>query len=344
MKTIGLILILFISMHSPLIATTANKWEESLLEEPIVALGEKRQLPFELNVSANDYVSFAIYYWENPNGKDSPYIVIDGKKNPTLNLLTDAPKKERFFKMVKKLLHAYKRTSDVRFAKRAGDWIRAWWITPQTKMNPHLIYAQIRPGHEKQGIGGGIIDFHDMMYFLQDIEQLKKSPALSKEEWEKVDDYLTLYTKWLETSSQGKNVQRRINNHKIFYLAQCAALAEFLGKDEKALKIVKLAFDQMDAFIDPSGAQPHEMKRATGFSYSVFTLRAWFELAAISKRLKGPDYIQFISPKGTSLKKAIEFLETTANTANQTILKDPINLNTLTPFKKQMTTNTQSKQ
>ena len=60
-------------------------------------------------------------------------------------------------------------------------------------MQPHLKYAQIRPGHRTEGDGGGIIDLYRMPDFLDALAALKRSGALTKEEWKRVDAWLNQY-------------------------------------------------------------------------------------------------------------------------------------------------------
>ncbi len=49
------------------------------LDAPVITLGEKKSL-FGEKAQANEYVSYALYYWPDPANPEGPYKPIDGKK------------------------------------------------------------------------------------------------------------------------------------------------------------------------------------------------------------------------------------------------------------------------
>ena len=243
------------------------------LDAPVITLGEKKSL-FGEKAQANEYVSYALYYWPDPANPEGPYKPIDGKKNQQLRSMDDSGKMAAFIGTVCSLGRQYELNRDPRAASRAGEWLRAWFIAPATRMQPHLKYAQIRPGHRTEGDGGGIIDLYRMPDFLDALAALKRSGALTKEEWKRVDAWLNQYYAWLATSRQGRHAHTRSNNHYLFYVAQCAYLAHFLGRDNEARQWLAEAFANMDRHIAPDGSQPEELKRAEPWQYSVYTLQA----------------------------------------------------------------------
>lgn len=295
----------------PLFLQAAEKKEtadDRLLKAPIITLGIQRQLPFNIRAGANDYVSFAIYLWPNPISPTAPYVTRDGQKNQNLIALGDAPKKDAFFKTIKRLSDAYSRTGEARFGHLATQWICAWMVTPATRMNPHLIYAQIAPNHATVGNGGGIIDFWDFPSVLTQIKRFETKGFFSAPQKQGVHQWLKQYLDFLRTSEQGINASKRMNNHRIYYVCQLAAIEEFLGNPQNAAAEIEKIFNDLDSFFDSDGSQPHEMKRAKPFDYCLFTLRAWGELNAISLRL-GKDYRDFKSPNGISLNDGYRFLK-----------------------------------
>lgn len=166
--------------------------------------------------------------------------------------MDDSGKMAAFIGTVCSLGRQYELNRDPRAASRAGEWLRAWFIAPATRMQPHLKYAQIRPGHRTEGDGGGIIDLYRMPDFLDALAALKRSGALTKEEWKRVDAWLNQYYAWLATSRQGRHAHTRSNNHYLFYVAQCAHLAHFLGRDNEARQWLAEAFANMDRHIAPT--------------------------------------------------------------------------------------------
>ena len=154
----------------------------SPLNAPVITLGEKKSL-FGEKAQTNEYVSYALYYWPDPANPDGPYKPIDGKKNKRLRSMDDSGRMAAFIGTVCSLGRQYELGRNPQVASRAGQWLKAWFIAPATRMQPHLKYAQIRPGHRTEGDGGGIIDLYRMPEFLEALTALKCSNALTAEEW-----------------------------------------------------------------------------------------------------------------------------------------------------------------
>lgn len=277
------------------------------LETPVITLGEKKSL-FGEQAQANEYVSYALYYWPDPANPNGPYKPIDGKKNEKLRSMDDSGKMAAFINTVCQLGRQYELNKDEKAASRAGEWLRAWFIAPATRMQPHLKYAQIRPGRQTESDGGGIIDLYRMPDFLDALAVLKRSRALAKEEWTQVDAWLRQYYAWLATSRQGRHAHTSTNNHYLFYVAQCASLAHFLGCDREARQWLAEAFANMDRHIAPDGSQPEELNRAESWQYSVYTLQAWAYLIRAAERTGDKNYRYRKTPAGASIQKAVDYL------------------------------------
>ena len=111
----------------------------SPLNAPVITLGEKKSL-FGEKTQANEYVSYALYYWPDPANPDGPYKPIDGKKNKRLRSMDDSGRMAAFIGTVCSLGRQYKLDRDPQAASRAGQWLKAWFIAPATRMQPHLKY------------------------------------------------------------------------------------------------------------------------------------------------------------------------------------------------------------
>lgn len=279
------------------------------LARPVEGLNAERILFPGIEAGRGDYVSYAIYYWPDPKTEDGfPYIPRDGQKNPELMAKGDALRLSVFLEIVRQLAHAWEQTQDSVYSQRAGQWMRRWLLNPETRMNPHLTYSQIRPGKTTVGQGGGIIDMANLPLLLDALETLRTSDALTLEDWAGVDAWMQDYLTWLMNSTQGDYERHSTNNHYIYYMGQCARLAEFLGDEDTARALLDEAFERLDDYIAPDGGQPMEIKRVKGFDYSIYGLNAWQRLATIGNRL-GRNYWSFESPSGASLDKAYYYLE-----------------------------------
>lgn len=277
------------------------------LDAPVLTLEEKKSL-FGEKAQANEYVSYALYYWPDAASPEGPYKPVDGKKNNRLRSMDDSGKMAAFIGTVCNLGRQYELNRDSRAASRAGEWLRAWFIAPATRMQPHLKYAQIRPGHGTEGDGGGIIDLYRMPEFLEALTTLKPSHALTEEEWKQVDAWLSQYYAWLVTSRQGRREHTGRNNHYLFYAAQCAHLACFLGRDAETRQWLAEAFANMDRHIAPDGSQPEELKRAEPWRYSVYALQAWASLVRVAERMGDKNYRYRKTAAGASIQQAADYL------------------------------------
>ncbi|STT07484.1 Alginate lyase [Klebsiella michiganensis] len=95
----------------------------------------------------HDYYSFPPYWWPNPDTKDGlPYIRKDGQTNPDAN--SDATDKNRLVKMsndVSTLALAWYFSHDDRYAQKAAEQLKTWFLDPKTRMTPNLQHAQAIP-------------------------------------------------------------------------------------------------------------------------------------------------------------------------------------------------------
>ncbi len=286
---------------------TSPSAQEQTLTAPIRGLNENRLILPGVKAGANEYVSYAIYYWPDPANPGGPYKPIDGKKNAALIENGDLQRLAAMLRTVRVLGNAYAKTHDSRVAYRAGLWLRHWFIDPKTSMQPHLAYSQIRPGRDTAGLGGGIIDMANLPETLRAIAGLQRSPALTQKEWATFDTWLRAYGRWLADSPAGRHEHKSSNNHYLYYMAQRAAIAHYLGDSRETRACLEEARSRMGDHIAPDGSQPHETKRAQGGSYSLYAINAWFLLAELGEA-NDVDYWNHRAPNGASLAKAYSYL------------------------------------
>ena len=126
----------------------------------------------------HDFFSEGDYWWPDPQNPNGPYIQRDGFTNPD-NFVEHRRYLMRLSLQVPALAAAWKLTGDERFAAHAVLHLRAWFIDPQTKMNPNLQYAQAIHGRFT-GRGIGIIDTIHLVEVARAVEVLQASHALSQ--------------------------------------------------------------------------------------------------------------------------------------------------------------------
>ena len=113
----------------------------------------------------HDFFSEADYFWPDPKNSDGPYINRDGETNPA-NFVEHRKAMIRFSEIIGALASAYKITGDQKYVKQAIIHLKAWFIDPETLMNPDLQFAQAVKG-KFTGRNYGIIDSIHLMEVAQ---------------------------------------------------------------------------------------------------------------------------------------------------------------------------------
>jgi len=127
----------------------------------------------------HDFYSEGDYWWPDPENPDGPYIRRDGQTNPE-NFVAHRLAMIRLSKIVGMQTSAYLLTGDEKFANAAADHLKAWFIHPETRMNPSLLYVQAIKGRVT-GRGIGIIDAIHLIEVARSVEILEQNNAISKE-------------------------------------------------------------------------------------------------------------------------------------------------------------------
>lgn len=256
-----------------------------------------------------DYVSYARYYWPDPARPDGrPFVRRDGHHNHAQVARGDRPRIDAFSGAVTRLAAAWHFARDEAAARRAGSWLRAWFVTPATRMNPNLDHAQVRPGwNHDRGNPAGVLDTRDFARVIDALRLLEDSPALTPAEHASVRAWFGLYLDWLLTAPNARAERAAANNHGTWYYAHVIPVARFVGREDVARELAREARDRLGTQFAPDGSQPEEIARADGLSYSRFNLEAWFAVARLGAGL-GVDLWHHAAPNGASLRQAVEFL------------------------------------
>lgn len=151
--------------------------------------------------SKHDYVSLARYAWPDqtkPNGL--PYVMRDGVSNPELNKF-DRNKLSAVANAIYRLSLAYYFSGQEKYAKKATELVRVWFLDKNTKMNPNLRYAQHIPG-EADGRCYGVIDAYSFVEMLDGIQLLEKSRSFTAKDSKLLKTWFSQLLKWLLTHPQ----------------------------------------------------------------------------------------------------------------------------------------------
>jgi hypothetical protein len=277
------------------------------LRAPIVTVMDKKVAA--PSGDQHDYVSFARYYWPDPSKPDGlPFVSQDGKHNHEQVARGDRHRIGDFCDNVEKLAAAWHVHRDEAAARRAGEWLRAWLITPATRMNPHLEYAQVRLGrNNNRGNPAGMLDSRGFANVVDALRLLDDSPALTAEEKIAVRAWFGAFLDWFTTAKIALEERAAKNNHGSWYFAQAIPIARYVGRDDLVRKLIAENQALLAHQFRPDGSQPEEIRRVDGLGYSRFNLEAQAVIARHA-RAYGVDLWNYTTPNGASLRKALDFL------------------------------------
>lgn len=250
-----------------------------LLFEPVSVMDKPTAPP---SGDKHDYMSLAPYNWPNPDSPDGqPYVKRDGEINPEREKY-DGPAVEKMSDAVGLLATAWYFTEDERYAAHAARLLRVWFLDEATRMNPHLQYGQAVPGGAT-GRNWGIIETRHWIQLVDMVGLLESSDSWTSDDHARLQAWFDEYLRWLLTSEFGRREDTRPNNHGAWYVAQTAAYALFVGKQETARRILAAAGKKrFDPHIDRDGKMPLELARTRAFTYTAVNLTALVNLARLA--------------------------------------------------------------
>jgi hypothetical protein len=279
--------------------------ERALRQRPLSVLDRTKSVA---GAGRHDYVSFAPYFWPNPDKPDGlPYVRRDGRHNTELVRQGDRANFGAVKQAAYTLALAYYITDEEKYAEHAALLLRTWFLAPATRMSPNLDHAQAIPGGVT-GRAAGLIEFRDMPLLVDALGLLEASPAWTAADRKAMREWMEEYHRWLTTSRIGKAEEKATNNHGTWYDVQVMAPALYLGKKDEARRLAE-TFGQrrIAAQVQPDGSQPRELGRANSWGYSVFNVAAMMSMAELAERV-GVDVWKYRSADGRSLRKALDYL------------------------------------
>jgi hypothetical protein len=252
----------------------------------------------------HDFYSQADYFWPNPKDPNGPYINRDGESNPE-NFDEHRKVMVALSIQMPALTAAWLLTGDRRYGQKACAHLRAWFVAPETRMNPNLLYSQAVQG-SSTGRSYGIIDTLHLVEVARATSFL--SGMLGAHDAVAVTSWFASYLDWLSHSERGIRERDTTNNHAFCWALQAAEFARLAGDDVARREVYQryqkvLLPSQMDA----SGSFPRELARTKPYSYSIFN----FDITAgLCQSLKGlsPDPPAFHLADGRGLCKAADFI------------------------------------
>ena len=251
----------------------------------------------------HDFFSEGDYWWPDPAKPDGPYIRRDGESNPA-NFVEHRRAMVRLSLEVPALTAAWLLTKEVRYAEQARRHLRAWFVEPETRMNPSLTYAQAIHG-VTTGRGTGIIDTIHLVEVVRAVETLRSGGVMPDDEFSAIRRWFSDYTAWLTTSKNGVEERDARNNHGTCWVMQVAAFASLTG-DTSQLEMCRRRFKGVlvPQQIAADGSFPLEIERTKPYGYSLFNLDAM----ATTCEILGGGAWTFELADGRGMRRAVAFM------------------------------------
>ncbi len=280
--------------------------DQALLEGPYTVTNKKILAPSE---DPHDYASYSRYWWPDRDAPDGlPYIRHDGVTNPDSQSpdKSDRPRIGVFGQHTETLGLAYHLTGELKYAKKAAQLLRVWFLDEATRMNPNLNYSQCRLGHNN-GSKTGVLDGRLLVKALEGSLLIAGSSELSKSEMQGLREWVNEYYTWLTTHEMALQEAESKNNHGSYYDAQAMYLALYSNQYEEAKTLANSFLEnRVYSQIEPDGTMPEEIARTRPLFYSIYNLHAIFLVAHMAEKVDIDIWEK--NNKNPRLKAAVDFL------------------------------------
>jgi hypothetical protein len=272
----------------------------SVMDKPLVAASGNK----------HDYFSYAPYWWPDPSpGKPGglPYTKRDGYIYPKSKNGTDSVALVRMCNNAEALAYAYYFTGQEIYAQKAAVLIRVWFLNPDTAMNPNANYGQAIPG-VIDGRGEGVIEMRQLLRITDAIALIESSEAWTKDDRDAFRHWLEQYYDWLTHTKQSIDKTSTENNHMSWRDVQLVQFSLVLGKADSARKLLQQEFPRLlEMQVKSKGEQERELVRTNSLGYSLFNLKALFQLATLGEYV-GVDCWKITAKDGGGLYAALDYL------------------------------------
>ena len=291
---------LVVGVLQPQVKVQAN-WALKQLPITITAASSSRSAG-----SKNDFFSEGDYWWPNPVSADSPYVQRDGMTNPD-NFTAHRLAMIRFSKIMGTLGSAYVLNPKKEYVATAMTHAKAWFVNPETRMNPSLLYAQAIKGRYT-GRGIGIIDAIQLLEVVQTLALMQNSEFADTNIIDATKKWFSSYLNWLTTHKYGIDEMNAANNHGTCWVMQVACFAKFVGNDS-LMNFCRERFntDLLPVQLAADGSFPKELARTKPYGYSLFNLDAMATICQILST-KENDLWNYKLPDGRSMQKGLFFI------------------------------------
>lgn len=265
--------------------------------------------------TGHDFYAIGNYSWYNEStGK---WERRDGETNPQAQGPDyDIKRLNTTVSRINILALAWFYSREERYASKATELLRVWFLNEDSKMNPHFEYG-CAYGSIRECIG--IIYGAQFIRMIDSVQLLTLSSSWTKEDNERLKGWFSEYTEWLLGSELGIEEGNMTNNHGGWYTAQVAASALYNDNMQIVRQMAEKGEKQIVAQVTgpegiiynntscPQGSLWREMYRTQSFQYSIYGLQALCAIAGCAE-IVGVDLWAKEDEEGRGLRSAFEFV------------------------------------
>ena len=263
----------------------------------------------------HDFVSISKYCWPADENDHSvmPWVMKDGYINYDEYNKYDTERQTKMVSNVRTLSLAYFFSGDEVFAQKAVDHIKAWFINPDSRVNPNYDYGQVIPGvNNNKGNTAGVIQGQILVEMLAGVSLIRGSQAYTQEVDRGLKKWVSEMYEWMTTAPIAVKEDVAANNHSVAYDQSLLAYCMFTGNHTKISEILA-AFPARRIFaqIEPDGQQPQETRRTLGYHYSYYNVKHFIEICEMAKSYA--PYLYSVNQGGRCIDKAVEYIASYAD-------------------------------
>ena len=258
----------------------------------------------------NDFYSEGDYWWPVEGDYDAPYVRRDGESNPK-NFIAHRLSMMRLADIVAGLVEGYLLTdNDIvkkKYASRAEAHLLAWFVDPETSMNPNLLYSQAIKGRYS-GRSIGLIDTLHLTEVALAANILIKRGAISDMSKASIELWFSEYSMWMNSHPFGVRERDHPNNHGVAWSLQNASFAKLTGNSE-LLELVREQFraKYLYSMMASDGSFPKEISRTKPYGYSLFIIDLMAGIAQIAST-DDQNLWLFETENGRSMRLGLDFI------------------------------------
>lgn len=256
----------------------------------------------------HDFFAIGKLAWPNPKTPDGmPWIRRDGPANPAAKGPGyDKARYNLTIHRIQTLVRAWFYSRDERYADKAAQLLRVWFVDAATRMNPNFNHASALPG-VYPGMPIGIIEGVVLIELFDHVKLLAGAKAWTAADETALRGWISGYVAWLLESKFGQTEGRATNNHGVWYAAQVAACSLYLGERQHVRPMVENVRKFLAAQQTAEGGFTSELKREQSLMYSIYVLTAYETLARCGAQT-GDDLWRYTTENGRSLERGVAFL------------------------------------